>query len=120
MAQVMIPTPLRAYTHGQKAVTVSGATVDDVLSSLTATYPDLKRHLFNDQGNLRNFVNVYLGVEDVRYLRQGATVIHENDTLSIVPSIAGGSEIARQPEMTRGAKTPGVLGTRGEKGWQLS
>ena len=120
MAQVMIPTPLRAYTRGQKAVTVSGATVDDALSSLTAAYPDLRRHLFNDQGNLRNFVNVYLGAEDVRYLRQGATVIHENDTLSIVPSIAGGSESARQLEMTRGAKTPGVLETRGEKGWQPS
>ena len=96
MAQVMIPTPLRAYTRGQKAVTVSGATVDDALSSLTATYPDLKRHLFNDEGRLRNFVNVYLGEEDVRYLRRGATAIRETDTLSIVPSIAGGSGSERK------------------------
>ena len=91
MAQVMIPTPLRAFTRGQKAVTVSGATVDDALSALTAAYPDLRRHLFNDEGKLRNFVNVYLGENDVRYLRQGATAIRENDLLSIVPSIAGGA-----------------------------
>ena len=91
MAQVMIPTPLRTYTRGQKTVAVPGATVDDALSALTAAYPDLKRHLFNEEGKLRNFVNVYLGEEDVRYLRQGATTIRETDTLSIVPSIAGGA-----------------------------
>jgi TusA-related sulfurtransferase/molybdopterin converting factor small subunit len=91
MAQVMIPTPLRTYTRGQKMVTVSGATVDDALSALTATYPDLKRHLFNEEGKLRNFVNIYLGEEDVRYLQQGATTIRETDSLSIVPSIAGGA-----------------------------
>jgi len=92
MAQVMIPTPLRAYARGQKTVNVSATTVDDALSALTATYPDLRRHLFNEEGKLRNFVNVYLGEEDVRYLRQqGATAIRETDTLSIVPSIAGGA-----------------------------
>ena len=91
MAQVMIPTPLRTYTRGHKTVTVSGATVDDALSALTATYPDLKRHLFNEEGKLRNFVNIYLGEQDVRYLQQGTTLIGETDTLSIVPSIAGGA-----------------------------
>ena len=92
MAQVMIPTPLRAYARGQKTVSVSATTVDDALSTLTATYPDLRRHLFNEEGKLRNFVNIYLGEEDVRYLRQqGATAIRETDTLSIVPSIAGGA-----------------------------
>jgi molybdopterin converting factor small subunit len=101
MAQVMIPTPLRTYTRGQKAVTVSGATVDDALSELTAAYPDLKRHLFNEEGELRNFVNVYLGEEDVRYLRQGATTIRETDTLSIVPSIAGG--VAAFPDLAADA-----------------
>jgi len=96
MTQVMIPTPLRAYTRGQKTVTVSGATVEDALSSLTAAYPDLERHLFNGEGKLRNFVNIYLGEEDVRHLRQGATPIRETDTLSIVPSIAGGSGSERK------------------------
>ncbi len=96
MAQVMIPTPLRAFTGGQKTVMVAGTTVDDALSALTAAYPDLKRHLFNDQGKLRNFVNVYLGENDIRYLRQGATTIRDNDMLSIVPSIAGGAESDRK------------------------
>ncbi len=96
MAQVMIPTPLRAFTRGQKAVAVSGTTVDDALAALTAAYPDLKRHLFNDEGKLRNFVNVYLGEDDVRTLQQGATAIRENDLLSIVPSIAGGAGADRQ------------------------
>lgn len=91
MAQVMIPTPLRMYTRGQKAVSVPGTTVDEALSSLTRVYPDLQRHLFNKEGKLRNFVNVYLGEEDVRYLKQGATAVRESDTLSIVPSIAGGN-----------------------------
>lgn len=90
MAQVMIPTPLRTYTRGQKTVIVSGKTVNEALSSLTSVYPDLKRHLFTDDGRLRNFVNIYLGDEDVRYLQQGATLIRETDTLSIVPSVAGG------------------------------
>lgn len=91
MAEVMIPTPLRTYTRGQKAVTAPGVTVDQVLSSLTSAYPDLRRHLFTDEGKLRSFVNIYLDEEDVRYLRQGATAVRETDTLSIVPSIAGGA-----------------------------
>ena len=91
MAQVMIPTPLRTFTRGQKTVTVVGTTVDEAMASLTRTYPDLKHHLFSDEGKLRNFVNVYLGEEDVRYLQQGATEIRDTDTLSIVPSVAGGS-----------------------------
>jgi adenylyltransferase/sulfurtransferase len=94
MAQVLIPTPLRTYTRGQKAVTVVGRTVDEALWALTKTYPDLKRHLYSEEGKLRNFVNIYLGEEDVRYLQQGATTIREVDTLSIVPSIAGGSAAA--------------------------
>ena len=116
MAQVMIPTPLRTYTRGQKMITVSGATVDDALSALTAAYPDLKRHLFNGEGRLRNFVNIYLGEEDVRYLRQGATAIRETDTLSIVPSIAGGAAevgLAPVPARVLVLKADTVLDCRG-------
>ena len=91
MAQVLVPAPLRMYTRGQKIVNVSGDTVEQALASLTQSYPDLKRHLYNEDGKLRNFVNVYLGEEDVRHLQQGATPIRESDTLSIVPSIAGGN-----------------------------
>ena len=87
---VVIPTPLRQYAGGQKTVTVSGATVGQALEALTAAHPDLRRHLFSEDGQLRSFVNVYLGDEDVRYLRQDATPLTDGATLSIVPSVAGG------------------------------
>src|SRR5579864_8969856 len=91
MAKVLIPTPLRQFTAKQDAVTVSGGTVGEVLAALTALYPDLRKQIFNDEGKLRSFVNVYLNDEDIRYLRKDATPAAEGDTLSLVPSIAGGS-----------------------------
>ncbi len=87
---VVIPTPLRQYAGGQKTVAVTGATVGQALSALTTTHPDLKRHLFSEDGSLRSFVNVYLGDEDVRYLKQDETPLTDEVTLSIVPSVAGG------------------------------
>lgn len=87
---IVIPTPLRQYAGGQKTVAVSGATVGQALEALTAAHPDLRRHLFSEDGRLRSFVNVYLGDEDVRYLKQGETPLPDGATLSIVPSVAGG------------------------------
>ena len=87
---VVIPTPLRPYAGGQKTVAVSGATVGQALAALTTAHPDLKRHLFSEDGRLRSFVNVYLGDEDVRYLKQEETPLANGATLSIVPSVAGG------------------------------
>jgi len=71
-------------------VSVAGATVGEALGSLTTRFPDLKAHLFGDDGELRSFVNVYLNDEDIRYLDKGATAVADGDTLSIIPSIAGG------------------------------
>ncbi len=87
---IVIPTPLRQYAGGQKTVAVSGATVGQALDALTATHPDLRRHLFSEDGQLRAFVNVYLGDEDVRYLKRSETPLTDGATLSIVPSVAGG------------------------------
>jgi MoaD family protein len=87
---VTIPTPLRGYTGGQKTVSVEGATVGEVLSALTTEYPNLRQHLFAEDGKLRTFVNVYLNDEDVRYLKYVDTPLKESDTLAIVPSVAGG------------------------------
>jgi molybdopterin/thiamine biosynthesis adenylyltransferase/rhodanese-related sulfurtransferase/molybdopterin converting factor small subunit len=70
MAKVLIPTPLRQFTAKQDAVTVPGGTVGEVLSALTLQYPDLRKQIFNDEGKLRSFVNVYLNDEDIRYLEQ--------------------------------------------------
>ena len=58
---------------------------------MTSSYPDLRKHLYSDEGKLRAFVNLYLNDEDIRYLQQDQTAVKEGDTLSIVPSIAGGS-----------------------------
>ncbi len=91
MARILVPAPLRGYTQGHKLVNVSGSTVDEALATLTESYPDIKRHLYNDEGKLRNFVNVYLGEDDVRYLQQGGTPVRDDDTLTIVPSVAGGN-----------------------------
>ena len=87
---IVIPTPLRQYAGGHKAVKVSGVTVGQALDALTTTHPDLKRHLYSEDGRLRSFVNVYLGDEDVRHLQHGETPLTDGAMLSIVPSVAGG------------------------------
>lgn len=90
--KVHIPTPLRQYTHGKETVEVSSASVQGALDALTMQAPELRKHLFTDEGKLRSFVNVYLNDEDIRYLPQReATVTTEVDELTIIPSIAGGS-----------------------------
>jgi adenylyltransferase/sulfurtransferase len=91
MAKILIPTPLRQFAEKQDSVELPGATVGEVLSGLTAKFPDLKKHLYNDEGKLRSFVNVYLNDEDIRYMNKEATPAAPADTLSIVPSIAGGA-----------------------------
>ena len=95
---VVIPTPLRQYAGGEKTVAVSGATVGQALEALTATHPDLRRHLYSEDGKLRSFVNVYLDDEDVRYLKQDETPLTDDATLSIVPSVAGGLHLSDASE----------------------
>jgi len=88
---IFIPTPLRALAGGNKSLEVRAATVAGALNELTSTYPELKKHLFNEQGKVRSFVNLYLNDEDVRYLPQKEeSAVGATDTLSIIPSIAGG------------------------------
>lgn len=89
MASIKIPTPLRIYTDGQINVDVSGTTVGEALQNLAEQYPDIKSHLFNGD-DLRTFVNIFLGDEDVRFLDGLDTDIEDADKLRIIPSIAGG------------------------------
>jgi len=89
--KVIIPTPLRGYAGKQDSVDVQGATVGQALNSLTSRYGELKRHLYAEDGRLRSFVNVYVNDEDIRYLQKDDTPVKEGDTVSIVPSIAGGA-----------------------------
>jgi len=90
MAKILIPTPLRQYAEKNNSVEVSGSTVGEALANLTTQFPDLRKNLYNDEGKLRSFVNVYVNDEDIRYLQKDATAIAAGDTISIVPSIAGG------------------------------
>jgi len=89
--KVVIPTPLRQYMGKKDSVEIQAGTVGEALASLTAQYADLRKHLFNEEGKLRSFVNIYLNDEDIRYLQKSETPLSENDVISIVPSIAGGS-----------------------------
>ena len=99
--RVLIPTPLRPYTSQQDTVDAEGGTVGEVLSSLTTTYSDLKRHLYADDGKLRHFVNVYVNDDDIRYLERDATKLKPGDVISIVPSVAGGAPGPAAPAVDR-------------------
>ncbi len=96
--QIHIPTPLRPYAGKQPVVTVSAKTVAEALTALTSQFPELRKHLYTDEGKLRAFVNVYLNDEDIRYLdhKENAQV-KESDSLSIIPSIAGGLPAGSAP-----------------------
>jgi molybdopterin/thiamine biosynthesis adenylyltransferase/rhodanese-related sulfurtransferase/molybdopterin converting factor small subunit len=91
MARIHLPTPLRPYADGAASIDVSGQTVADALDELVGRHPGLRKHLFDDAGKVRSFVNLYKNDEDVRYLEREATPLAASDSLSIVPSIAGGA-----------------------------
>lgn len=88
--RVMIPTPLRPYTGKQESVEVEGRTIGELLRNLATQYDGLRQHLFSAEGRLRSFVNVYVNDEDIRYLEKEQTEVRPGDTISIVPSVAGG------------------------------
>jgi sulfur-carrier protein len=90
MSVLRIPTPLRAYTNGQSEVTVSGANILDALNDLTTQYPALKPHLFNEGGDLRPFVNLFVGENNIKDLQGVNTPIRDGEKIMLIPSIAGG------------------------------
>jgi MoaD family protein len=92
---VRIPTPLRSATDGQATVEIEGDTVDGVLRTLVDQYPDLADNLYNENDALRQFVNIYVGDEDIRFGDGVDTTLEPGDEVSIVPSIAGGRTVLR-------------------------
>ena len=94
--KVMIPTPLRQYTEKKETVEAEGKTAGEILDDLTKQYSQLKKHLYNENGELRSYVNIYVNDEDIRYLQKGNTALKETDIVSIIPSIAGGSDILEE------------------------
>ena len=91
MTTLRIPTPLRTYTSGQSEVAVSGATIIEALNDLTAQFPAIKPHLFSEGGELRPFVNLFVGENNIKDLQGVDTPIKEGDKLMLIPSIAGGT-----------------------------
>ena len=88
--KVIIPTPLRPYAGKRESAEFEARTVGEALTALTTQYEELRKHLFAEDGRLRSFVNVYVNDEDIRYLQKENTPTKAGDTISIVPSIAGG------------------------------
>ncbi len=106
MPKIVIPTALRQYAGGTAAVDVQGATVGEVLGSLTTQHPELKKHLYDAGGKLRSFVNVYVNDEDIRHQQQENTPIKEGDDISIIPAIAGGAGGVGTEEARSGGALP--------------
>ncbi len=90
MAKLIIPTPLRKFTENQSSIETNGNTVLEAVTQLTETHPDLKEHLFDENGKLRSFVRIYVGEEDIKQLDRENTQVSPGDTISIIPAIAGG------------------------------
>ncbi len=91
MTKVEIPTALRAFAGNKDAVELEGVTVGELLLALGTTFPQLKKHLFDENGKLRNFVNVYVNDDDIKHLDKEATRVSAKDVISIMPSVAGGA-----------------------------
>jgi len=90
MPLLRIPTPLRTYSNGQSEVSVIGTNVQEALTDLTTQYPALKPHLFNDGGDLRPFVNLFVGEHNIKDLQGMNTPVRDGEKIMLIPSIAGG------------------------------
>lgn len=90
MAKLIIPTPLRKFTNNQATVETHGDTVLASIKELTAQYPELKQHVLDQQGNIRSFVRIYVGDDDIKSLNQENTKVQQDTVISIIPAIAGG------------------------------
>ena len=88
--KILIPTPLRIYVGKKDAIEVEGSTVGELLANMTSEYTDLRKHLYGEEGRLRNFVAIFVNDDDIRFLEKEATPVKEGDIVSIIPTVAGG------------------------------
>jgi len=91
MATVIIPTPLRKFTNNTARLNIQADNIEKTVEELTVNFPELKKHLLDDKGQIRSFVNIFVGNDDIRDLQQGQTAVKSDSVISIVPAIAGGS-----------------------------
>jgi len=90
MSKIFIPTPLRKFTGGESSIEVEANTVSDAIASLASTFPDLKQHLYDADNQIRKFLRIYVGEEDIQQLQGPETPLSAGDNVSIIPAIAGG------------------------------
>jgi sulfur-carrier protein len=90
MARIIIPTPLRKFTGNEATFETSGTTVKEAIRELTQKYGGLSRHLLDDNSNIRSFIRVFLGEDDINALQKENTAVSHDAVISIVPAIAGG------------------------------
>jgi adenylyltransferase/sulfurtransferase len=110
MATVIIPTPLRKFTNNTARLQVKAGTIHDTIQELTVNFPDLKKHLLDESGNIRSYVNIFIGNDDIRDLQQEKTSVKEDAVISIVPAIAGGI-----PDSPNGANPTNSTNPNGAK-----
>lgn len=91
---VIIPTPFREYTGGKSEITIEGGTVERVFNNLGETYPELREQVVEEDGRIKDFINVYKNDQDIRHEEELETEVNDGDELSIIPAIAGGRPIA--------------------------
>ena len=87
--RIIIPAALRQYAENRDSVNLSGQNIGELLDNLMQKFPNMKKHLFSEDGQIRNFVNVYVNDDDIRYLENSQTQLKEGDVISIIPSVAG-------------------------------
>ena len=91
MATIIIPTPLRKFTDQKTRLDVDGSSVKEAIDELALNFPDLKKHLIDENGQLRTFVNIFVGDDDIRNLQKENTKVNTDSVVSIIPAIAGGA-----------------------------
>jgi molybdopterin converting factor small subunit len=91
MATVIIPTPLRKFTNNTAKLDIKAGTVEETIQILSTDFPDLQKHLLDDQGKIRTFLNIFVGDDDIRDLNNEKTLVADHAVVSIVPAIAGGN-----------------------------
>jgi sulfur-carrier protein len=90
MATVIIPTPLRKFTNNTARIDIQAATIEETVKELVLNFPDLKKHLLDENGQIRSFINIFVGDSDIRDLQQEKTFVKNETLISIIPAIAGG------------------------------
>ena len=96
MATVIIPTPLRKFTNNTARLQIQANNINEVVNELTQNFPDLKKHLLDESGKVRSFVNIFVGDDDIRNLEQEQTTVKDETIISIIPAIAGGTTTLKQ------------------------